>query len=446
MARAAKTAPVDTNAPTVLTADRIQRLTCPDGAAKVFLRDVEMPGFKVRCTSTGAKSFVFECKIDGKSRSFTIGSVEAWQISDARAEARRLAVLVDQGQDPAELDRAKAEAKAQAKAEKERSANYTFQALMADYADHLERLGKSSHDKVRGMFKLHLTTNNPKLANTPAALVTAEQVTDLMRDLVEEKKDRTAGKLRSYAGAAFELARKSPTDAKTPTRFKAYGVTHNPARDTTSIELKTDKNPLEPDQLRQYWRAIEQLDGLRGAVLRLHMLTGGQRIEQLRKLKRSDISNGSITIFDRKGLPKKSGGLTIRAHGVPLLPQAQDDLNLLLALNPGDYPMSVDGGETPMAARTFSQWAKDAVTGLDWDAGPFQAKRLRSGVETALASLRVSQEIRGHLLSHGIAGVQAASYDGHTYAPQKLEALETLHRYLTETSASVMHVEFGKAA
>jgi hypothetical protein len=35
--------------------------------------------------------------------------------------------------------------------------------------------------------------------------------------------------------------------------------------------------------------------------------------------------------------------------------------------------------------------------------------------------------------------VQAASYDGHDYAPQKLEALETLHRFLTETSASVMH-------
>jgi hypothetical protein len=56
-----------------------------------------------------------------------------------------------------------------------------------------------------------------------------------------------------------------------------------------------------------------------------------------------------------------------------------------------------------------------------------------------LASLRVSQEIRGHLLSHGVTGVQAASYDGHDYAPQKLEALETLHRFLTETSTSVTH-------
>ena len=30
------------------------------------------------------------------------------------------------------------------------------------------------------------------------------------------------------------------------------------------------------------------------------------------------------------------------------------------------------------------------------------------------------------------------SYDGHDYAPQKLEALETLHRFLAETSASML--------
>ena len=63
-----------------------------------------------------------------------------------------------------------------------------------------------------------------------------------------------------------------------------------------------------------------------------------------------------------------------------------------------------------------------------------------SSVETELASLRVSQENRGHLLSHGVTGVQATNYDVHDYAPQKLEALETLHRFLTETSASVVHI------
>ena len=68
----------------------------------------------------------------------------------------------------------------------------------------------------------------------------------------------------------------------------------------------------------------------------------------------------------------------------------------------------------------------------------FNTKRIRSGVETLLASVRVSSETRGRLQSHGIMGVQARHYDGHDYMAEKLEAVETLYRLLTNTSASVV--------
>lgn len=57
-------------------------------------------------------------------------------------------------------------------------------------------------------------------------------------------------------------------------------------------------------------------------------------------------------------------------------------------------------------------------------------------METALASARVSQEIRGRLQSHGIAGVQARHYDGHDYMDEKREALETLFKLLTESTVA----------
>jgi hypothetical protein len=60
----------------------------------------------------------------------------------------------------------------------------------------------------------------------------------------------------------------------------------------------------------------------------------------------------------------------------------------------------------------------------------FQLKRIRSGVETLLASSGVSREIRGHLQSHGLSGVQARHYDGHDYMPEKRSALEILAREL----------------
>ncbi len=447
MARPSRTATIDYTAAHDLTHGLLERAACPDGVAFVLLRDSEKKGLRLRVTKAGGKHWQFEARIKGKLFTRALGEWPAVGLDVARKEAHRLRGLAEQGIDPREGEALEKAAKEQAKAEKERAAKFTFGALMADYANELERQGKTSHVKVRGIFRLHLIESAPKLANTAAALVTAEQIADLLRGLREAGKERTAGKLRSYCRAAFELGRTAKLNSDVPVHFKNYTIKHNPAGETKAIKLVPDKNPLMPVHLRQYWQAIEPLQGVRGAVLRLHLLTGGQRIEQLRQLIRSNVGEGSITLLDTKGRT----GRGARLHTIPLLPAAREALHTLLALNPGEFPLSVDGGASPVSAKAIADWAKDAAAGVDWmpadkPVGQFQAKRIRSGVETALASLRVSQETRGHLLSHGVTGVQATNYDGHDYAPQKLEALETLHRFLTETSASVVHISTAKAA
>jgi integrase len=441
MARPSKTAAIDYTAAHDLTHGLLERSACPDGAAFVLLKDSDKKGLRLRVTKAGGKHWQFETRIKGKLFTRALGEWPAVGLDVARKEAHRLRGLAEQGIDPREGEALERSAKAQAKAENERAAKFTFGALMVDYANELERQGKTSHAKVRGLVRLHLIDGAPKLANTAAALVTAEQVADLLRSLREAGKERTAGKLRSYCRAAFEMARTAKLSLLVPVHFKSYGVQHNPAAETVAIKLVPDKNPLMPVHLRQYWQAIEKLEGVRGAALRLHLLTGGQRIEQLRQLVRSNVGEGVITLLDAKGRT----GRGARLHTIPLLPAARESLDTLLALNPGEFPLSVDGGASPVSAKAIADWAKDAASGVEWlpsdkPVGQFQAKRIRSGVETALASLRVSLETRGHLLSHGVTGVQAASYDGHDYAPQKLEALETLHRFLTETSASVVHI------
>jgi hypothetical protein len=79
---------------------------------------------------------------------------------------------------------------------------------------------------------------------------------------------------------------------------------------------------------------------------------------------------------------------------------AREARNALLALNPGDYPLSLDGGKSSVSAKAIADWAKAAAAGVEWlpidkPVGQSQAKCIRSGVETALASLRVSQESGG---------------------------------------------------
>lgn len=106
MARPRKTDAPDTTQAIELTTGAIERLTCrTDTKAQAFLRDSKAPGLRVRVSNTGAKSFVFEGKLNRQTIRRTIGDVKAWTIEQARTEARKLAVMLDQGIDPRELER-----------------------------------------------------------------------------------------------------------------------------------------------------------------------------------------------------------------------------------------------------------------------------------------------------------------------------------------------------
>ena len=82
-----------------LTPDRIRRFSCPPDVKQSFLWDTDAPRLAVRAT-TGAKSFIFEAKMNRQTIRVTIGDVRAWNLDDARTEARRLQTLTDQGIDP----------------------------------------------------------------------------------------------------------------------------------------------------------------------------------------------------------------------------------------------------------------------------------------------------------------------------------------------------------
>jgi len=96
-----------------LTAGRVRDFTCETGKPQSFLWDTDAPGLAVRATAAGAKSYVFQGKLNGGSIRITIGSIDTWGIEGiskdpegkvitygAREEARRLQALIDQGIDP----------------------------------------------------------------------------------------------------------------------------------------------------------------------------------------------------------------------------------------------------------------------------------------------------------------------------------------------------------
>jgi integrase len=82
------------------TAGRVEEFACESGKNQSFLWDTASPGLGLRVTAKGAKSYIFQGKLNREAIRLTIGDPRTWDISKAQAEARRLKVLIDNGQDP----------------------------------------------------------------------------------------------------------------------------------------------------------------------------------------------------------------------------------------------------------------------------------------------------------------------------------------------------------
>ncbi len=424
----------------------------PPGAFKTLGKVKPMGALQARKQATGAVALYWRYSLGPSSERVQIGLYDpgappkslsptpnGYSVAAATRAAESLAIEHhahrDEGGRPALLA-AQRQAKQQAVDAKRRAADNTLEKLLLAYCDHLQFIGRRSHADARSIFKLHVIAAWPAVAAMPAKDVTGEQFADMMRRLNEAGKGRTANKLRSYARAAYQTAKAAKSKPSIPVAFKDYGITANPVAETEPDEShnQPDKRPLTAAELRTYWQAIKPLASWQGAVLRLHLLTGGQRIEQLVSLHTANVTADTITLLDGKGRP----GRPPRPHTVPLTPEAAKAMAEIAPA--GTYALSngkgtKEGwakGDRHIAAPVLSKWAADAVGNNIED---FQAKRLRSGIETLLASAGVSQETRGRLQSHGISGVQARHYDGHDYLQEKRKALETLHTLLEQEEA-----------
>jgi integrase len=133
------------------TADRIARFQCEKGKQQTIFWDGKTPGLGLRVTKGGKKSFIFETWLHRKSLRVTIGDAATWPIDGpigeartARAEARRLKTLTDQGIDPRQ-QAAEQLAKAEAAQAKARSKSAMVSDAWTVYLEHHEKRWGARH-------------------------------------------------------------------------------------------------------------------------------------------------------------------------------------------------------------------------------------------------------------------------------------------------------------
>lgn len=84
------------------TASRVDDFQCREGKTQDFQWDSSTPGLG-QCVSKTSRAYVFQSRFDGKPFRLTIGKTAVWRLSDARIEAKRLQVMVDNGLDPRQV-------------------------------------------------------------------------------------------------------------------------------------------------------------------------------------------------------------------------------------------------------------------------------------------------------------------------------------------------------
>jgi len=402
-----------------------------------------------KCSRAGTTSAIFRYTAGGKVKDWSLGIFDpegklGISLAKARAKAAELSRLIQSGiDDPrahleeqkrlSAAEQAKAQAEADAAVEAARRAEedqrrYTLRALLDTYVSHLERVGKQSSSQVRNLFTHNIFEPYPDLADTPARAVTKARLATLIRSIREEGRERTAGTLRAWLHSAYSLALRAEGDTEAPSAMIPFRIEVNPLAGIKPIPVKAGDRALSIAELRDL---ISRLgDTLTDQHILLCLHAGGQRGEQILRARVSDFDEATsiLRLWDGKG-----GRQQPREHRLPLAPIAAGIVKALVVRARETCPEEPDPslfttGRKTLVIRPISRRIAELSAAMG--GAHFTFRDLRRSVETELAGLGISVDVRSQLLSHGLSGIQAKHYDRFSYEKEKAAALLRWERHL----------------
>ena len=188
--------------------DRMVRDAAPPRNGNRITYDTRLPGFGLRITATGSRSFVFNYRTKGRERRITIGHYPAWTVLAARKQAEQLRREIDMGADPLEERIALREAP-------------TVRQLYERYAEeHLPTKAPRSAADDRSMWKNDIL---PALGAKKVADLKWEDCDDLHRSISRTRPTR-ANRVNEVLRKALNLSIRWGWIERNP----ASGVRRNP--------------------------------------------------------------------------------------------------------------------------------------------------------------------------------------------------------------------------
>jgi integrase len=330
-----------------LTAARVLALACA-GKSQTIHWDSKSPGFGLRVTKGGARAFVFESRLFGKSLRVTIGDALAWELGKARTEAARLKMLIDNGVDPrqvraeqrAAIERAQSDAQearaAQARAqEAEAREAVTFGEAwdkyvvartphwsdrhLHDHHQHAQAGGKQRGRRKEGV----LTKPGPLASLRQLRLV------DLSGEKIAEWLSQESKLRPTMTALSFRLLRGFIRWAHDVPEYVGLIPEHayrkRVVTDSVPRVRPKEGDVLQREQLSAWFKSVRDLENVVASVYLQGLLITGARREELAGLRWQDVDLvwRSLKLDDKV---EGSGGRTI-----PLPPYLAEQL---LSLRP----------------------------------------------------------------------------------------------------------------
>lgn len=289
-----------------LTAGRVDGFKAGADGKQSFLWDSTVPGLGVRATAK-SKAFIYQNRLDGKALRVTIGDVKTWGIDEARAEARRLGTLVDQGVDP-RLEKKQRLAEVREAQKEAKRADATVGDAWSEYIE--ARKARWGDHHLKDHLKISKAGGEPRKrgkGNTQPGVLTpllSVKLADIDSHTVGQWLQNEAKDRPTQARLAFALLRAFLNWCDDQPRFQGLA-----SPDACSNRLAKQTLPrkgvkvdcLQREQLPAWFSAVQKIHNpVISAYLKILLLTGARRGE-LATLKWSDVDTrwGSLAIHDK---------------------------------------------------------------------------------------------------------------------------------------------------
>jgi integrase len=272
------------------TPDRVLAFKCEEGKQQSIFWDAKTPGLGLRVTAGGARSYIFETRLHGKTIRITIGSAHIWTVLKAQNSATRFKVQTDEGIDPRQVKADQHAAQVAAKEIGSATAireSVTLGGVWPEYVK--ERSSQWAEHHIAAHRKIiqaggELRKRSPKLtAPGPLASLAGVRLVDLNMARLETWARVEAQVRPSSARLAMRLLKACLNWCSMHPTYSAV-VTSNAAKSTKVRETlgkpKLKHDLLQREQLAAWFCAVQKIGNpVIAAYLQTLLLTGARREE-----------------------------------------------------------------------------------------------------------------------------------------------------------------------